>query len=264
MKLTKTCAKFLRKHGGTLLAIGASVGVVVTAIETGKATIKAEKLIEMNRMTVEVSDGITLSNYPLKEKVQDCWKFYIPAAVAGAGTIACILGSNALNKKQLASMTAAYMALGKTYQEYRRQVARQIGTEQEKDICEDTHAVLADDTAEHTSDEKLLCYDSISKRYFHATEVELMDAFYNTNRNFATNGYVSMNDFYSYLGLDVTPEGDALGWCADYLADEWEYYWIDFSYLKQQTDDGLEVYYVSAFQEPIKDYLDYDPKNHPF
>ena len=49
MKLTKTCARFLRKHGGTLLAIGASVGVVLTAIETGKATIKAEKLVELNK-----------------------------------------------------------------------------------------------------------------------------------------------------------------------------------------------------------------------
>lgn len=43
MKLTKTCARFLRKNGGTLLTIGASVGVVLTAIETGKATIKARK-----------------------------------------------------------------------------------------------------------------------------------------------------------------------------------------------------------------------------
>lgn len=45
MKLTKTCARFLRKHGGTLLAIGASVGVVLTAIETGKATINAAFLV---------------------------------------------------------------------------------------------------------------------------------------------------------------------------------------------------------------------------
>ena len=33
MKLTKTCARFLRKHGGTILAVAASVGVVATAIE---------------------------------------------------------------------------------------------------------------------------------------------------------------------------------------------------------------------------------------
>lgn len=124
MKLTKTCAKFLRKHGGTILAIGASIGVGLTMWETGKATVKATTLVTMNK-----DEPMTK-----KEIVKDCWKFYIPAAVVGAGTVACILGSNALNKKQLASMTAAYMALGKTYQEYRREVAERIGAEEEKKL----------------------------------------------------------------------------------------------------------------------------------
>lgn len=44
MKLTKACARFLRKHGGTILAVAASVGVVATAIETGRATTKAKHL----------------------------------------------------------------------------------------------------------------------------------------------------------------------------------------------------------------------------
>ena len=115
------------------------------------------------------------------------------------------------------------------------------------------------------SEEKLLCYEPISKRYFHATEAVLLEAFYNLNRDFALNGYASMNDLYNYLGLDYIPEGDLKGWCADYLASEWEYFWIDFSYLKQKTDDGLEVYYVEAYQEPINDYLNYDPsKDTPF
>ena len=125
MKLTKTCARFLRKHGGTLLTIGASVGVVLTAIETGKATIKAEKLVELNKDVPE---------YDMKEKVKDCWQLYIPAAVLGAGTIGCIIGSNMLSRKEIASLSAAYMALGKSYQEYRRQVAERIGAEEEEKL----------------------------------------------------------------------------------------------------------------------------------
>lgn len=85
MNLMKSASRFLKKNGGTILAIGASMGVVLTAIETGKASIKAEKLIEMN--SAEPA-------YTTKEKVKDCWKFYLPAAALGAGTIACILGSN--------------------------------------------------------------------------------------------------------------------------------------------------------------------------
>ena len=158
MKLTKTCARFLRKNAGTLLAIGASVGVVLTAIETGKATIKAEKLVELNKDVPE---------YSMKEKVKDCWQFYIPAAVLGAGTIGCIIGSNMLSRKEIASLTAAYMALGKSYQQYRRQVAERVGGEEEKDILA---AAQRKEEASPASSEKVLCYEPISKRYFHATE----------------------------------------------------------------------------------------------
>nr|UWI39100.1 MAG: hypothetical protein [Bacteriophage sp.] len=267
MKLTKTCAKFLRKHGGTILAVAASVGVVATAIETGRATTKAKHLLEVDealRKYNEDEQGVVEEPPTKKQIVLICWKAYVPAAILGGGTIACILGSNALNKKQIASLTAAYMALGKTYQEYRRQVADRVGTEQEQEIWKDVYAD-DEDLAKVKSEEKLLCYEPISKRYFHATEAVLLEAFYNLNRDFALNGYASMNDLYNYLGLDYIPEGDLKGWCADYLASEWEYFWIDFSYLKQKTDDGLEVYYVEAYQEPINDYLNYDPsKDTPF
>ena len=244
MKLTKTCAKFLRKHGGTILAVAASVGVGLTAYETHKAAVKATTLVAMNK-----DEPMTK-----KEVVQECWKFYVPAVILGGGTITCILGSNALNKKQIASLTAAYMALGKTYQEYRRQVAEHIGSEAEADILEKSKV---EEPAEE--DKQLLCYEPFSNRYFHATEAELYDAFYQMNRDFSLNGEVSINNLYSYLGLDYLPEKDDVGWCSDYMINEWEYFWIDFVANKQTTDDGLEVYQVYAFQPPIPDYLNYEP-----
>ena len=261
MKLTKTCARFLHKHGGTILAVAASVGVVATAIETGRATTKAKHLLEVDealRTYNEDEQGIVEEPPTKKQIVLMCWKAYVPAAILGGGTIACILGSNALNKKQIASLTAAYMALGKTYQEYRRQVAEHVGAEQEREIWKDAHAD-DEDFVKMKSEEKLLCYEPISERYFHATEAELLTAFYEVNHDFATNGYIALNDFYGYLNLDFVPALNGRGWSMDYLGAMWENYWIDFSYVKQQTDDGLEVYYVSAFQEPIENYLNYDP-----
>ena len=83
MKLTKTLTRFLRKNAGTLLAVAASVGVVATAIETGKATIKAEKLVELNK---------DIPEYDTRQKVLDCWHFIfrrlwwvlVPSAVSSA------------------------------------------------------------------------------------------------------------------------------------------------------------------------------------
>lgn len=157
MKLTKTCARFLRKNAGTLLAIGASMGVVLTAIETGKATIKAEKLMELNK---------DIPEYDTRQKVLDCWHFYIPAAMVGAGTIGCIVGANMLSRKEIARLSAAYMALGKTYQEYRRQVAERIGREEEQQL----HASVAEKVKRDKDGDVIrLFYEPATKRYFHAT-----------------------------------------------------------------------------------------------
>lgn len=265
MKLTKTCARFLRKHGGTILAVAASVGVVATAIETGRATTKAKHLLAVDealRTYNEDEQGIVEEPPTKREIVQTCWKAYVPAVILGGGTIACILGSNALNKKQIASLTAAYMALGKTYQTYRAQVRQMVGDQQENAIFETTKSIEMtekDRTVENTATEKLLCYEPISKRYFHATEAELLTAFYEVNHDFAINGYIALNELYGYLNLDFVPELNDRGWSIDYLGAMWDNYWIDFTYQKQHTDDGLDVYYVTAFQEPIEDYLNFDP-----
>lgn len=262
MKLTKTCAKFLRKHGGTILAVAASVGVVATAIETGRATTKAKHLLEVDealRKYNEDEQGVVEEPPTKKQIVLMCWKAYVPAVILGGGTIACILGSNALNKKQIASLTAAYMALGKTYQTYRQKVIENIGLEKEAEIQEQISKEKLPEVRDKMTEEKLLCYEPISKRYFHATEAELLTAFYEANRDFNANGYIALNDVYGYLNLDFIPELHGRGWSIDYMSEMWNSGWIDFSYAKQQTDDGLEVYYVTAFEEPIEDYLDFDP-----
>lgn len=254
MKLTKSCAKFLRKHGGTILAIAASVGVGLTAYETGKATVKATTLVNMNK-----AEPMTK-----KEVVQDCWKFYIPAAVVGVGTVACILGSNALNKKQLAKMTAAYLAVGKTYEEYRKQVAEQLGREQEEALHK---AALEKKEPEYdrNGEPVRLFYDPISERYFHATMTRASDAAYYFNRKLAEDGFVSVNDYYGYLGADelgFEAKWDELGWCIDQLIYDWDLYWMDFDYSKETTDDGLECYCYTPMLEPIGYYLNYEEEKY--
>lgn len=84
MKLTKTCAKFLRKHGGTILAVAASVGVVATAIETGRATTKAQHILEVDKELTKFNEdefGVTEGPPTKKQIVLMCWKAYVPAAI---------------------------------------------------------------------------------------------------------------------------------------------------------------------------------------
>lgn len=197
------------------------MGVVLTAIETGKATIKAEKLMELNK---------DIPEYDTRQKVLDCWHFYIPAAVVGAGTIGCIVGANMLSRKEIARLSAAYMALGKTYQEYRRQVAERIGREEEQQL----HASVAEEVKRDKDGDVIrLFYEPATKRYFHATMADVTQASYWFNRELMTEGCVSVNAWCDYLCSDelpFLPDGDERGWCIDQLVYDWDSYWMDFEY----------------------------------
>lgn len=246
MKLNKKIFSYFNKHGATILSIAAAAGVVLTAVETAKATTKAQSLIDMNK-----AEPMTK-----KEIVKDCWKFYVPAAVVGVGTIACILGSNSLNKKTQAELMAAYVAVQQTYSIYRKKVAEQVGEEVEHDICKDVNEELH----KEDGDEVRLFYEPNAKRYFHATMAQVIEAAYNFNRALTIEGGVSLNDWYNFLGTDeltITPEGDMKGWCIDQLVEDWDYYWMEFEYDKQTTDDGLECYYYTPFLDPVDNWMAY-------
>ena len=105
-----------------------------------------------------------------------------------------------------------------------------------------------------------LFYEPASKRYFHATMSRVIEASYYFNRELATNGCISVNEWCNYLCADeltITPEGDQMGWCLDQLVYDWDAYWMDFEYDKQMTDDGLECYYLAPALDPVENYLDY-------
>lgn len=247
MKLNGKIFGYLKSHGATLLSIAAAAGVVLTAVETAKATTKAQSLIDMNQ-----AEPMTK-----KEVVQECWKYYIPAAIVGAGTIACILGSNGLNKKSQKELMAAYVAVQQTYSAYRKKVAEQVGEEIEKDIHKET---LSDVVHDKDGDVVRLFYEPNAKKYYHATMAQVIEAAYNFNRALAVEGGVSLNEWYNFLGTDeltITPEGDTKGWCIDQLIEDWDYYWMEFEYDRQTTDDGLECYYYTPFLDPVDNWMAY-------
>ena len=210
MKLNKKIFSYFNKHGATILSIAAAAGVVLTAVETAKATTKAQSLIDMNK-----AEPMTK-----KEIVKDCWKFYVPAAVVGVGTIACILGSNSLNKKTQAELMAAYVAVQQTYSTYRKKVAEQVGEETEKDIHRQVETMPRADNG----DVEHLCYEPLTNRYFNATMAQLYEAAYMLNKKLALDGGVSLEAWCEMLGLEFIPDGKCRGWCIDQMVEDWEHY----------------------------------------
>ena len=111
-----------RSHVSTLLTCIGAIGVVATSIMAVKATPKATKLLEAS----EKEKGEKLTKM---EVVKIAGPAYIPAAVVGVSTIACIFGANILTKHSQASLASAYALLDRSYKEYRNKVNAIYGDE---------------------------------------------------------------------------------------------------------------------------------------
>lgn len=240
-----------------LTSIGAA-GVIFTSIAASKATLKANSLIK------EKADG---SKMDKKTILKLSWKCYIPTALIGIGTVFCIFGANALNKKQQAALSSAYILISNKYKNYTEKLKELYGEEAHKRILEEIEVKQPKDIYISTpnltgfssldfDDEyetPILFYDSFSERYFESTISRVLLAEYYLNRNFSLGWIPSVNDFYDFLGLEHTDIGEQIGW----VNANGEYCWIDFSHTKKLLDDGKTVCYVIDAEFPSYPVTDY-------
>ena len=127
MNLLSSSKLFLKRNSSTILTCIGAAGVIATSVLAVKATPKAMALLEQS----EEEKGEKLTNM---EKVQVAGPAYIPAAIVGASTIACIFGANALSKKTQASLMSAYALLDSSYKQYKNKVKELFGEDSDRNI----------------------------------------------------------------------------------------------------------------------------------
>lgn len=264
--LVKQAGNALKKATPTVLSCIGALGVVATAVLAVKATPKALERIEDAKEVKNFENGENLTRM---ETIAVCWTCYAPAAITGIATIGCIFGANVLNRRQQASLASAYALVSRQYGDYKRKVKELYGQETHNRIVKELaaekvdkdHVILSsgefyssDLDFEGATEETRLFYDRISNRYFESTIGKVLQAEYHLNRNLTLRGNVSLNEFYSFLGIDTIPEGDDIGW----FIDDDEIYWIDFSHPYMPIDDGLNRKAIEAWIiDPV-----FDPR-HP-
>lgn len=213
-KLAKDFGKSLSKHSPEILVGLGISGMVATTILAVRATPKAIKLIEQKAD----EEGCLPSEIKVTEKVKLCWKCYIPAAISGVTSVACIIGANSVNARRNAALAAAYTLSDSALHEYRDAVVDTIGEEKEKIVHEKVakkHLEKNPDTNADvivTERGDTLCYDSLSGRYFYSDPESIREAVNDLNECMLNDIYVSLNEFYDNLGLERTKLGDDLGW----------------------------------------------------
>lgn len=240
---------FVKRNGSTILTVAGGIGAVATTVMAVKATPKALK-------TIEAAEEVKGEKLTKTEIVQVAGPIYIPTAIVGVGTLACIFGANILNKRQQASLISAYTLLDGAYKEYRNKVDQLYGSEADNRIREE---IAKDNYKEPVKIEyeQTLFYDFYSKRFFEATMLDVVQAEADLNRMIAEQGGAFLNEYYDLLNLEPTTEGKELGWSLGILESMYWANWVDFDHKKAEMEDGTEYYIISMMQEPVIDFAYY-------
>lgn len=241
-KLVKRFNSSVIKHSPKILMGVGIAGMVTTTVMAVKATPRAMELIQ---------DEEIYQNGPLTtvEKVKVAWKPYIPAAVTGAASVACLIGSCSVSTRRTAALTAAYQISETALAEYREAALQTVGEKKEKTIREQ----VSRDRVERnpvkqsevivTGKGESLFMDPHSKRCF-KSDIDQINKIVNMlNKRMLHDmfGYVSLSEFYDEIGLDRTDISDDLGWNIDKGLIEVEFHPV-------MNNDGkpcLALYYLN-------------------
>jgi Family of unknown function (DUF6353) len=233
--------KLLIDNSPTILTAVGVTGTVGTAVLTGRATFKAAEILEAETNELETRDKLNL-----------VWKCYIPPVAVGAITVVCIIGANRIGMRRAAALAAAYSLAEKAFDEYRAKVHEHLGSQKEQRIRDDIaqDRVIANPVSTRevfiTGNGEVLCYDSITGRYFQSNVESLRKAQNDINHAIIHDLYASLSDFYNKIGIPTTSYSNEVGWNLDDMLE------IDFSAVI--AEDGRPCICIDYKFSPVRGY----------
>lgn len=237
----------IKKHSPEILTGIGIAGMITTTVMAVRATPKALILIE------ERKEEIGAEKLEAMDMVKTTWACYIPAAITGTLSVACLIGASSVNARRNAALATAYTLSESALKDYQGKVIEMFG-ETKNEAVKD--AVAKDKVEKNpvvtreviiTEKGNTLCYDAISGRYFKSDIEKIKKAECELNRQMLDDMYVSLNDFYYEIGLDSVKLGDELGWNVDSG-------YIDLSFSSQLASDGTPCLVIDYSVAPRYDY----------
>ena len=220
MTLAKQLEQLAADNSPAILTGIGVTGTVATAILTGKASIKAARLIDES----EAVDDLTI-RLATSEKVRMTWKLYIPAAGCCVLTVASIITANQIGTRRAAAMAAAYGLSERAFERYKDQVKEKFGEAKERDVRDDLAQKQVrenppqENTVLVTASGDVLCLELFTGRYFRSDIESIKKAQNDLNYRLLSHGYASLSEFYDFLGLQHTQVSDDLGWSSDKMLE---------------------------------------------
>lgn len=257
MKKLYKAGRWLKRSLPTILAIGAGVGVIFTAISSGKAAIKAEQL---RAEAVEVK-GCELTR---KETIIAQVPAYILPIVSTSLTLACIFGCNWLNRKQQASLAAAAVGIQKSFALYKNKIIEKYGAEVDAAVKE----ALAEESAQNgnlptPTEGNVLVHDIITDQWRCMSRQSIIECEYDFNQRFTYYGLVSVAEYCDIFGFDVEDGYDSVGWNVEWMLEGGEMGWLEFCNRERETEAGTPYISIEPVYQPMVNHEDYDYTKDP-
>lgn len=154
----------------------------------------------------------------VRDTVDEVLPLYLGAiSLSVMGTV-CVIAADRVNVKRQAALLAACTISEKALDIYQSKVIEKLGSGKHEMILDEVAA--SDDPfgknpekVDIIDDEGVLCYDHVTGRYFKSSIEHVRSAEAAIVKRLIDDTVVSLNDFYTELGLDdISLIGDALGW----------------------------------------------------
>lgn len=265
-----------RIHSPKALFVAGVVGVVGAAVLASRATLKVTEVLDEHTETlekIEAASEMDIDAYTEADVKRDkvllfaqtgfkLVKLYAPSVALGGLAIAALTGSHVILTKRNTALTAAYAALNKGWQEYRKRVVGELGEEKDREFLYGTvEKQYIRETDEGPVVENVKIVDpsglSVYAKFFDEhcpdydrrfPESNLMFLRANQehfNRILQTRGWVLLNEAYKALGIPETQAGAVVGWA---LSEDGDNY-VDFGIYR---GDEMARLFVNGHEGAIR------------
>lgn len=219
-----------KKQAPNIMFAGGIVGVVAGTVMACRATLQLPNKLdsfqgELDEIKESNNDDGKDVAYIYAKNIIEIGRLYAPAVAVSVVSIGALTGSHVSLNRRNASLTAAYAALSKAYDEYRDRVRLTLGPDREQDIY---HAASKEvvEMDDGTSKELVVVdphkwspyarfFDEGSYNFQKSAEMNRI--FIQCQQNYANHllqarGHVFLNDVYDSLGLERSSAGAVVGW----------------------------------------------------
>lgn len=217
---------FVNKTKATVIKNGPTILTVMGIVGWGTATVFA--VAETPKALRLISDAEKEKGAPLTtmEKVKAGYKPYIAPAVTAVVSTGCLIGACNVSAGRTAALATAYQLSTSALKDYKEQVVEVVGEKKEQVIREKVAEKKIKEnpasTAQivYTGRGKTRCFDVTSGRYFDSDRSSIEKVINKLNqRMLGGEMYISLNEFYTDIGLEPIPIGDKIGWNTDAIIE---------------------------------------------